>query len=126
MPPTKPEECDELFAIYLNTGDVDAVLQLYEPEASHVRPDGIVPHARLGIRPALEEFVAMHPTLAVDVKNVVRAGDDLAVLYDDWTLAAHGPNGEPVEMNGKGVHIVHRQRDGSWAFAVTGLNNAAW
>lgn len=126
MPASNPKECDELFARYLNSRDVDALLELYEPQASHVRPDGIVPHGRDAIRSALDEFVAMHPTLNVDVKNVVRAGDDLAVVYDDWTLAATGPNGEPVDMSGKGVHIVRRQPDGAWAFEVTGVTNAAW
>jgi uncharacterized protein (TIGR02246 family) len=126
MPASSPEECDALFATYINAGSVDDLLALYEPEASHVRPDGIVPHSRDAIRSALEGFVAMHPTLSVDVKNVVRAGDDLAVLYDDWRLAANGPNGEPVGMNGTGVHIVRRQPDGAWAFAVTGVTNANW
>ncbi len=126
MPASNPEDCDALFARYLNAGNVDALLELYEPQASHVRPDGIVPHGRDAIRSALDVFVAMHPTLHVDVTNVVRAGDDLAVLYDHWTLAATGPNGEPLDMEGTGVHIVRREQDGAWAFAVTGLSNASW
>jgi uncharacterized protein (TIGR02246 family) len=126
MPASIPEECDALFARYLNAGDVDALLELYEPQASHVRPDGVVPYGRDAIRSSLDEFVAMHPTLTATVKNVVRAGDDLAVLYDDWTLAAAGPNGEPIDISGKGVHIVHRQLDGTWAFSVTGVTNATW
>jgi len=126
MPASTPEECDALFADYLNAGNVAALLALYEPQGSHVRPDGIAPCGRDAIRPSLDEFVAMHPTLAVNVKKVVRAGDDLAVLYDDWTLTAAGPNGEPAGMNGKGVHIVRRQQDGSWALAVTGVTNCNW
>ncbi|MGA9062658.1 MAG: nuclear transport factor 2 family protein [Terracidiphilus sp.] len=126
MPALNPEECDQLFAQRLNAGNVDALLELYEPQSSHICPGGAVPHGREAVRSVLHEFVAMHPTLNVEVKNVVRAGDDLAVLYDNWTLAANGPNGEPIQMNGTGVHIVRRQHDGTWAFAVTGVSNTTW
>jgi ketosteroid isomerase-like protein len=74
----------------------------------------------------LDQFVAMQPKLIVSLKKVVRAGDDLAVLYDDWTLTARSPEGNPIDMNGKGVHIVRRQQDGTWLFAITGVTNAPW
>ncbi len=33
MPAHKPEELDELFAQALNSGDLDALVDLYEPQA---------------------------------------------------------------------------------------------
>jgi len=126
MPAQSPEECDVLSARYLNAGNVDALLGLYEPQASHIRSDGTAANGADAIRVVLEEFAAMRPKLSVSLKRVVRAGDDLAVLYDYWTLAAKGPDGSPVAMDGKGVHVVRRQRDAAWAFVVTGITNAPW
>jgi len=126
MPAQNPETCEDLFAQYLNSGDIARLLTLYEPQASHIAPDGVVAHGSDAIRLVLDQFVAMQPKLTVSLKKLVGAGDDLAVLYDDWTLTARAPDGSPIEMNGKSVHIVHRQQDGSWLFAVTGVTNAPW
>lgn len=121
-----PEECEVLFAHFLNTGDVKGLLGLYESHASHIRSDGSTPNGADEIRVVLEEFAAMQPKFNLSLKKVVPAGDDLAVLYDDWTLTAKGPDGETFATDGKGVHIVRRQPDGTWAFAVTGVTNTSW
>ena len=121
-----PEACEQLFAHYLNAGNVDNLLALYEPQASHVRSDGSVAHGKDAIRLVLDEFVAMQPTLHVRLKKTVGAGDDLAVLYDDWTLTAKGSDAKLIEMNGKGRHVIRRQRDGTWMFVVTGVTNAGF
>lgn len=125
MPAHNPEACDDRFAQCLNSGDVDNLLALYERRASHICPDGTVAQGDDAIRSVLDQFVAMKPKLSVILKKVVRAGDDLAVLYDDWTLAARDPDGNPIDMRGKGVHIVRRQQDGTWLFAITGVTNAS-
>ena len=60
----------------------------------------------------------MRPALRMNVKTVVRSGDDLAVLYNDWSMSARGPDGGPLELTGKALEIVRRQPDGSWLFVV--------
>ncbi len=121
-----PEACEQLFAHYLNAGNVDNLLALYEPQASHVRSDGSVAHGKDAIRLVLDEFVAMQPTLHVRLKKTVGAGDDLAVLYDDWTLTAKGADAKLIEMNGKGCHVIRMQHDGTWMFVLTGVTNATF
>jgi len=44
-------------------------------------------------------------------------GDDVAVLYNDWSMRAAAPDGTPIELAGKATEIVRRQRDGAWRFA---------
>jgi uncharacterized protein (TIGR02246 family) len=117
MPARTPEECDALFARYVNAGDVDAVVALYEPGASLVQQDRGTASGHGAIREALAGFAEMQPTLRMNVKQVVRAGEDLAVLYNDWTMSAKGPDG-PQELAGKAIEIVRRQPDGTWRFAV--------
>lgn len=113
-----PEECDALFATNINGGDLEGLVALYEPQASLVQQDGTAARGTAAIREGLAGFVAMKPKITMNVTKVVRAGDDLAVLYNDWSLTAKGPEGTPIAMSGKAMEIVRRQRDGTWLFAV--------
>jgi uncharacterized protein (TIGR02246 family) len=112
------EECDELFARYANAGDLDRLVGLYETDGNFVQQDGSAANGRTAIRAALAGLVEMAPKLVMNVTKVVRAGDDLAVLYNDWSMTAKGPDGQPAAMTGKAVEIVRRQADGTWLFAV--------
>jgi uncharacterized protein (TIGR02246 family) len=113
-----PEECDRLFAEYMNGGKLDALVALYEPRAVFVPQEGAPVTGTAGIREALAGFMAMKPALKMNVTKAVRAGDDLAVLYNDWNMSATGPDGSVVNGAGKAVEIVRRQADGTWRFAV--------
>ena len=126
MAAASPEECEELYARYLNAKRVEAIVALYEPDASHVRQDGTAAHGHFALRQVLNVFAQMEPELHVHLKKIVHAGNDLAVLYDHWTLFTKGPGGIPMQTSGKGVHIARRQAEGGWLFAVTGVTNSAW
>ncbi len=118
MPARTPEDCDRLFAEHVNSGDVDGVARLYEPRASLVQQDGAPATGTAAIREALVGFAALKPRIRMNVTRVVKAGDDLAVLYNDWSLVGTDPDGKRLEMSGKAIEVVRRQRDGTWLFAV--------
>ena len=113
MPAQSPEQCDELFGRYLNEGDLDRLAALYAPEASLIGQDGSPASGTKAIREVLQSFVAQKPKIKMKVTKVVRAGDNLAVLYNDWTAVAAG-----TEMKGKAIEVVQRQPDGTWSFVV--------
>jgi ketosteroid isomerase-like protein len=52
------------------------------------------------------------------VLRVAKAGNDLAVLYNDWSLVGKGADGAEVMMNHKAIEVVRRQSDESWRFAL--------
>jgi uncharacterized protein (TIGR02246 family) len=118
MPARSPEECDELFARQIGVGDVEGVVALYEVQASLVLEGGTIARGTADIRKAIETFAGMRPKLTMNVTRVVRAGEDLAVVYNDWSLAATRPDGTPFTECGKAIEVVRRQPDGSWRFAV--------
>jgi len=117
MPARTPEECDALFAVSINRGDLEGLVALYEPKGCLVQQEGPA-SGTAAIREALAGFVAMKPKVTMNVTKVVRAGDDLAVLYNEWSLTAKGSDGNPIAMSGKALEIVRRQPDGTWLFAV--------
>ena len=53
-----PEEIDPLFAQALNAGDLDALMALYEPQASLMPSPGKVVAGTAAIREALGAFLA--------------------------------------------------------------------
>ena len=117
-PAQTPEECDELFAIYMNAGEPDQLITLYEPSASLVREDGTVATGTVAIRAALNASIAALSLITMNVTRTVRVGDDLAILYNDWSLHARGPKGAAVESSGRAIEVVRRQPDGRWLFAA--------
>lgn len=113
-----PEDCDRAFGERLNAEDVDGIVQLYEPDATFIPQEGEPITGTQGIRQALAEFAAMKPKIKMNVTKVVKAGGDLAVLYNNWALSAKGPDGATINMEGKAIEIVRRQPDGTWLFVV--------
>jgi uncharacterized protein (TIGR02246 family) len=113
-----PEECDALFARHLNAGDADAVAALYEPQATLVLEGRAPAVGTDAIRSALRDFVALRPTITMNVVRMLRAGDDVAVLYNDWSLSATQPDGTRVADTGRALEVVRRQADGTWRFVV--------
>jgi uncharacterized protein (TIGR02246 family) len=118
MPARTPKQCDDLFAKFVEAGDVDAVVALYEPKGCLVLEGGRVARGPAAIRKAIAMFAAMKPKFRMNVGRIVKAGDDIAVLYNDWTLSATGPDGAAVTDQGKATEIVRRQGNGTWRFVV--------
>jgi uncharacterized protein (TIGR02246 family) len=120
MPAQTPEQCDELFGQYVNGRDLDRLVALYEPQASLANEDGTANRGTAAIRAAIQELFAALPEVKITMKvvRVLPAGDDLAVLYNDWSLTGKAADGSTVEMKHKAMEIVRRQSDGTWRFAV--------
>lgn len=116
MPARTPEDCDHLLGEYLSSGSVDDILTLYEADATFVTADRQRVSGHAALREVMSAFAAARPRLAVHL-TVARQGDDLAVIYNDWTLSAVGPDGTKVERSGRAIEVVRRQADGTWRFA---------
>jgi uncharacterized protein (TIGR02246 family) len=112
-----PEELDTLFAKALNAGDLDALVSLYEPDASLMPAPGNVVIGKVDIRSALSGFLAAKPSMTLSARTLTQTGD-LALVSAQWQLAMTGPDGKPRTMNGRSVEVVRRQEDGRWLFAI--------
>ena len=118
MPAHKPEDCDRLFEYYLNAGDLNHLVMLFEDSCSLVRSDGGVGTGHAAVRAVFEPMLATRPRIKLEVVKVVRTGADLALVYNDWTFTATGADGSPVQRFGKAIEVVRRQPDGSWRVAI--------
>jgi uncharacterized protein (TIGR02246 family) len=113
-----PEDIDRLFTEHMAAGDIDGIVALYEPGGVLVSPEGVPTAGHSAVRAALAPLAAMRPQMTMNIRRVVRSAEDLAVVYNDWKLAAVDPNGREVTMAGKAIEVSRRQAEGSWLFAV--------
>ncbi len=112
-----PERLLESIVNGLNTGNLDALLTLYEPGARFATQPGMLSQGEGGIREALAGFIGMKGKLDLKVTRVLEAGG-LALVIGVWTFAGTGPNGEPLKLASKSADVLRRQPDGSWRFVI--------
>lgn len=112
-----PEDLDRLFAVALNSGDIDGLISLYEPQAALRPAPGQVAQGHAAIRASLGAFIAMKPRLDISSKVLGQCGE-LALLSGKWTLVGTGADGKPVEMAGQCVEVARRQPDGAWLYVI--------
>ena len=89
MPATTPEQIHRLFEDSFNAGDLDSLMQLYEPDAALIAQSGSIAHGSEEARAALQGFLALKGRITLDTKLVVTVGD-LAYLVNAWSLRAPG------------------------------------
>jgi len=112
-----PEDLDRLFAGAMNAGDLDALVELYESDASLTPAPGKVVVGIDAIREALRGFLDGKPKMTLSPRVVARSGD-LALLTSKWELSMTGADGKSAKMGGQSVEIARRQPDGNWLFAI--------
>jgi len=117
MPARTPEEVSRHFAQAFSTHDLEALMALYEPEATLIPQPGQVAAGTEAIREALGSFLALEPTFEGRFKHAFQAGD-IALVFSEWTLSANDPDGNAIEMAGRTADEVRRQADGTWLFVI--------
>ena len=119
-----PEKLQALFMQHFAAGDLDGLVALYEPQATLLPQPGQVARGHAAIRAALAGFVAMKGAFRMTPPKVIR-GDDLAILFSEWTLDAKSAEGSPIHLTGKTSDVVRRQADGRWLYAIDSPFGAA-
>ena len=105
------------FAKCFNEGDMEGLLDLYEPDAVFVRGPGDHPTGRAGIRDALQEFLDTGGKISFRTRHAVQHGD-IAMLSNEYTLQGTGADGKPFTVTGKTAEVLRRQPDGRWLYII--------
>jgi uncharacterized protein (TIGR02246 family) len=115
---TEPEQIHGMFEQAFNAGDIDALIALYEPDATLVPQPGAVAEGTDAIREALRWFLDRGGKIALDTKLVLRVGD-LAFLANRWSLTGGTmPDGSPAELGATTAEVARRQPDGTWLYVI--------
>jgi uncharacterized protein (TIGR02246 family) len=113
----RPADVNRLIAEAISRGDRAAALALLEAESVFVPQPGQVVHGTSGIAAALDGFLALTPTLDIQVIEVIEVGE-IALLRSTWTLNGTGPDGQPLQLGGAATDVVRRAADGTWRYVI--------
>ena len=112
-----PEEMNPAFAAAVNSGDVENLLALYEPDALLAPRPGERARGADEMRVALEGLLALGGTM--ESRNVYcMQVEDIALLQGEWRLVATLPDATPLELTSRTAEVVRRQPDGSWLYVI--------
>jgi ketosteroid isomerase-like protein len=112
----RPEDFHRSYFDTFNSGDIDLLMNLYEPNSVLVPQPDQVAAGQAAIRAALIQFQAMGK-LRGETRFCITAGDT-ALASASWQITGTGPDGQPVDLQGTSVEILHRQADGHWLLVV--------
>lgn len=119
MDSSKPELVSESLVEFLNAGDVDAVMGLYEEGAVFVDLDGAVTGLD-DIRSAHQAFRDSGLTLTLNDVAVFEA-DNIALVHWSWTVRRR----DGFSAEGVSAEVLRRQADGSWRFIIDNSDGSA-
>ena len=112
-----PEQLLKSIVDGINTGNIEALMSLYEPDAAFASQPGTLAHGPAGVRGSLAAFLAMKGTLDLKVTRVLEAGG-LAFVAGIWSFTGTGPDGNSMTLTGRNGDVLRRQTDGSWRFVI--------
>jgi uncharacterized protein (TIGR02246 family) len=117
MAELRPDATIERFSELLAEGDLDAMMELYEPDAAFAPQPGQTVTGQDEIRAALAGFLAAKPRMKGTIEKVLEAGDT-ALVANRWKLSGTAPDGSPVRMAGTSADVLRRRPDGSWGIVI--------
>ena len=104
MLPRKPEDWPRLFVQHLNSGDLEAVVALYAPNARFVATSGETIVGRDSIRDVLARMIRSKTKLQSHVMKAISA-DDVAVLYTDFQGTAMDASEKTIDVRYNAIEV---------------------
>lgn len=117
MAGSTPETMHEHFMQAFNSGDLEQLLELYEPDAIILPQPGQLAEGTDQVREALREFMALNGPIDLRPIEILQTGD-LALIVSHWTLDGTGPDGNPISVASNTIEVVRRGNDGSWRYVI--------
>ncbi|MER5301597.1 nuclear transport factor 2 family protein [Streptomyces lasiicapitis] len=107
--PQRPEDVPSAFAERFNSGDADAVRELYEPDAAFVPESGAPVHGADAIAAQNAPFLALGLPISVTPRHVHVAGDT-ALIVVDWDIDG--------KVRATATDVARRGADGCWRYVI--------
>jgi ketosteroid isomerase-like protein len=97
----------------VNTGDIDALVALYEPDATLLGENGTAVVGHEAIREAWTSVVGFGGRMTLRTRSAVELGD-IALLSNEWTYEIGGA----VVAGAITSEVARRQPDGAWRYVI--------
>lgn len=110
----KPQEMNETFARLVNAGDLNQLLDLYEPNAIMRIDAERTFHGSAEIAQALRDLLAVPGTMTAHNVFCIEQ-DEIALLRADYVI--NDEDGARL-LSGRTAEIVRRGADGCWRYVI--------
>jgi ketosteroid isomerase-like protein len=114
---TEPEGVVASLLERFNSGRVEAMMSLYDPEAVFVTGDGRTVSDPAEIAKELESFLGLGLPMRATARHLFVA-DDIVQIVLDWSLDGVGPDGQQMHLAGSASDIARRGADGRWRYLI--------
>lgn len=114
-----PADLSQRLFEFLEAGDLDRAVDLYEPDAVFIDQDRRYA-GREAIRGAHERFLGEGIRVHLHESAVFEAGD-LALVHWSWTAT----DGDSWSIDGTSAEVLRRQPDGTWKFIIDNSDGPA-
>jgi ketosteroid isomerase-like protein len=114
---TSPELMNPLFARAYNSGQIEHLLALYEPDACLVSESGEAVYGLEAIGASLSLLLQLRGTMISENQYTYRVGN-IALLQARFHIVGTGFEGERIELRGVTAEVVRQQADGRWLYVI--------
>lgn len=115
--PTKPEDVIPSLVERFNSRNLDAMMELYSPEAVFVDMDGRVITDRGEFAALFQRDMNLGVPLKAKVRHVFVGGDTAQIVLD-WSIDGTNADGKHVHVHGTASDIMRRGADGVWRYII--------
>lgn len=113
----EPQQIHKGFAQAYNSGSLEDLVALYEPEAVLIPQPGQQANGRSAIKESFIGLLNFKGSMRIETLLCLRSGD-LALLQGSWHLSASGPDGHPIELSARSAEVARKQQDGPWLLVL--------
>lgn len=123
-PVTDVDKIYDAWQSRLNSGDLDALVDLYMPDVVYVNPEGKKMVGQDKVREDLGGLIALKPHIDIyDRHHIVYR--DIVFTTNHSKLRITNPDGTTQESNGVGLEILQKQADGGWRYIIDDASRGA-
>ena len=113
----QPGELIPALAAAYQTGQVENMVKLYEPDAVVIDKEGAEHRGHDAITRQFAELLALRGTMTSNNRYTIVHGEN-ALLSAEWKIEYKDANGAPQVVSGRSAEVAHRQTDGRWLYTV--------
>jgi uncharacterized protein (TIGR02246 family) len=115
--PTSVKQISPALAAALSAGDLAAATACFTPDACLLTPDATTIRGRDQIRAILFQLITMRPTVQVEQRGMLIAGD-VALGAETWTIRFNGLDLTPFAQTSDSSAVLRRV-DGAWKLQIS-------
>jgi ketosteroid isomerase-like protein len=115
--PKRPEDVIPSLVERFNSRNLDAMMELYSPEAVVVATDGRLMTDRSEFAAVFQRDMNLGVPLKAHVRHVFVGGDTAQIILD-WAIDGTDADGKPVHVHGTASDIMRRGADGVWRYII--------